>query len=132
MTNSAPDTGHLPALVAAVRALRAVAGKPDTDPTTVSTDAGYFSAENIAEDGDGIDLLIAAGRSDAVASPPPAGQVYTADRFAYDAARDVWYCPAAQVLAREEPPAGARGRPSKHRYEAAATDCATCPLRQYC
>src|SRR4029077_14817062 len=49
LTNVAPDTGHLPAMVAAVRAVRAVAGKADTDPTTMSADAGYFSAANIAE-----------------------------------------------------------------------------------
>jgi transposase len=132
MTNLAPDTGHLPAMVAKVRALRTVAGKADTDLTTMSADAGYCSAENIAEDGDGIDLLIAAGRTASVASPPSPGQYYTADRFAYDAERDVWYCPAEKVLAREEPPAGARCRPSKHRYVAAATDCAACPFRQHC
>ncbi|MHB8577739.1 MAG: transposase, partial [Dehalococcoidia bacterium] len=132
MTNVAPDMGHLPALVAAVRALRTVAGKADTDPTTMSEDAGYFSAENIAADGAGIDLLIAAGRSDPTASPPATGQSYTADRFAYDAIRDVWLCPADQVLERAETPPGARGRPSKQRYVAAAADCAACPLRQYC
>jgi DDE family transposase len=132
MTNLAADTGHLPAMVATVRALRAVAGKAATDLTTMSEDAGYFSAENIAEDRDGIDLLIAAGRCDTLTSPPPAGQHYTADRFAYDAARDVWYCPAEKVLEREETPAGALGRPSKHRYVAAVTDCAACPFRQHC
>jgi transposase/IS5 family transposase len=132
MTNSAPDTGHLPSMVAAVRALRAVAGKADTDLTTMSADAGYFSTDNIAEDGDGIDLLLAAGRGDALASPPPAGQYYTADRFAYDTERDVWLCPAAKVLARQVTPSGATGRPSKHRYLAAPPDCAACPLRQHC
>jgi transposase len=132
LTNIAPDTGHLPAMVAAVRALRAVVGKADTDLTTMSEDAGYFSAENIAEDGDGIDLLIAAGRRDPAASPPPAGQSYPADRFAYDADRDVWLCPAEKVLEHAAVPPGAIGRPSKHRYLAAATDCAACPLRQHC
>jgi transposase len=131
LTNTAPDTGQLPALVAGVRALREVAGKGDTEPTTVSADAGYFSGDNIAEDGDGIDLLIAAGRNDPGPSVP-AGQCYTADRFAYDAERDVWLCPAEKLLQREQTTPAARGRPSKHRYLAAATDCAACPLRQHC
>jgi len=132
LTNSAPDTGHLPAMVAVVRALRETVAMPVTDPTTMSADAGYFSEANIAEDGDGIDLLIASSRKDAVASPPPAGQSYPADRFAYDAERDVWCCPAEKVLEHEDTRPGATGRPSKHRYVAAATDCAACPLRQYC
>jgi transposase len=104
LTNIAADTGHLPALVADVRALREAADVPATQPTTVSADAGYFSGDNIAEDGDGIDLLIAPGRSEPLASPPPAGQCYTAERFAYDAERDVWLCPAEKLLQREQTP----------------------------
>jgi transposase len=131
LTNTAPDMGHLPGLVGEIRALRAGADLPATAPTTVSADAGYFSGDNIAEDGEGIDLLIAAGRSDPAASATP-GQRYTADVFAYDAARDVWLCPADKVLARQVTPLGATGRPSKHRYLAAAVDCAACPLRAQC
>jgi transposase len=131
LTNTAPDTGHLPALVAEVRALREAADKPVTALTTVSADAGYFSTDNIAEDGDGIDLLIAAGRSDPAASATR-GQRYTADVFAYDAARDVWLCPADKALERQVTAPGATGRPSKHRYLASPTDCAACPLRAQC
>ena len=131
LTNSAPDTGHLPGLVADIRALREVADVPGTEPTTVSADAGYFSGDNIAEDGEGIDLLIAAGRTDPAASAPP-GQRYTAEVFAYDAARDVWLCPAAKVLERQVTATGATGRPSKHRYLASVADCAACPLRAQC
>ncbi len=61
LTNTAPDVGHLPDLVDGVRKLRDHAGRPPDDATTVSADAGYFSTDTIAEDGDGIDLLIAAG-----------------------------------------------------------------------
>jgi transposase len=132
LANTVPDTHQLPALVADVRALREAADVPATEPTTVSADAGYFSADNIVQDGDGIDLLIAAGRKDPEAKPPPAGQTYAADRFAYDAERDVWYCPAEKVLAREETSLGATGRPSKHRYVATDADCAGCPFRQCC
>jgi len=131
LTNCAPATGHLPALVADVRVLRGAAALPATAETTVSADAGYFSADNIAADGDGIDLLIAAGRGDLPARPA-VGHVYTADCFAYDASRDVWLCPADKVLERQLSPAGTTGRPSKHRYLAVPSDCAACPLRAHC
>ncbi|MBW3607287.1 MAG: hypothetical protein KY463_02850, partial [Actinobacteria bacterium] len=79
-----------------MRALRAVAEIAEQTPTTASADAGYFSGENAAEDGDGIDLLIAAGRDDPAARSK-AG-VWSADHFGYDAGRDVWVCPAAKLL----------------------------------
>jgi transposase len=131
LTNVAPDVGHLPELVARVRALREAAGLPEAEPTTVSADAGYFSADNVAEDGGGIDLLIAAGRDDPAAAGSKAG-VWSADCFGYDAARDVWLCPAGKILARQVAAPGGRGRPSKHRYLADPADCAACPLRARC
>ncbi len=131
LTNVAPDVGHLPGLVARVRALRAVAELPETAPTTASADAGYFSGENAAEDGDGLDLLIAAGRDDPAAAGSKAG-AYPADCFGYDAGRDVWVCPADKLLVRQVTPPGTRGRPSKHRYLADPADCAACPLRARC
>src|SRR5215213_8321546 len=67
LTNVAPDVGHLPGLVARVRALREAAGLPEQARTTASADAGYFSGEHAAQDGDGLDLLIAAGRDDPAA-----------------------------------------------------------------
>ena len=131
LTNIAPDVGHLPTLVTRVRALREAAGLPDQEPTTVSADAGYFSGDNVAEDGAGLDLLIAAGRDDPAAAGSRTG-VYPADCFGYDAARDVWICPADKLLLRQVRPPGATGRPSKHRYLAAPADCAACPLRARC
>jgi transposase len=131
LTNTAPDMHHLPGLVADVRALRATADLPSTEPTTVSADAGYFSAENIAEDREGIDLLIAAGRGERAARAI-AGSCYTADCFAYDAVRNVWLCPANKVLTQQQTPPGAMGRPKQDYYEAAAADCADCPLRKQC
>ena len=131
LTNVAPDVGHLPELVARVRALRETAGLPEAEPTTVSADAGYFSVDNVAEDGAGLDLLIAAGRDDPAAAGSKAG-VYPADCFGYDAAHDVWVCPAGKLLARQVTPPGGRGRPSKHRYLADPADCAACPLRARC
>jgi transposase len=131
LTNVAPDVGHLPALAAKVRALRDVAELPEADLTTVSADAGYFSGENAAEDRDGLDLLIAAGRDDPANAASRSG-IWSAECFGYDAARDVWVCPADKLLVRQVTPPGSTGRPSKHRYLAAPDDCAACPLRARC
>ena len=131
LTNTAPDTGHLPDLVADLRALREAAQLPDTAPTTVSADAGYCSSDNINADGAGIDLLIAAGRGESTTRRRP-GQYYPAEAFAYDAARDVWRCPAAKVLTPQRTPPGARGRPKQDYDEATGADCAACPFRTHC
>src|SRR5215212_560394 len=130
LTNVAPDMGHLPELVAEVRDLRGFAGVSPADPTTVSADTGYFSGENAAEDRDGLDLLIAAGRDDPAAATTKA-TVYSVDRFGYDPTSDVWICPADKLL-HLAPPTGRRGRVSKHQYLASAADCAVCPLRAHC
>jgi transposase len=133
LTNVAPDVGHLPGMLASVRALRTAAVLPGAAPTTVSADAGYFSVENIAQDGDGIDLLISGNRGDpAAAARPEPGRVWPADAFGYDRARDVWVCPAGKLLARQVTPPGARGRPAKDRYLGDPADCGPCPLRAAC
>jgi transposase len=131
LTNVAPDVGHLPTFATEVRALRHVAEVPDDTPTTMSADAGYFSGENAAEDGAGLDLLIAAGRDDP-ATAASRSDIWSAECFGYDVARDVWVCPADKLLVRQVTPPGATGRPSKHRYLAAPEDCAACPLRARC
>jgi transposase len=131
LTNVTPDMRHLPGLVAEVRALRDGAGLPDDRPTTVSADAGYFSGENAAEDRDGLDLLIAAGRDDPAGTTTKA-TVYAIDRFGYDPTRDVWVCPADKLLVLLVTPPGATGRPSTNQYLAASADCAACPLRAAC
>ena len=143
LTNVCADVGQLPAAASEVRALREIADLPDEHLTTMSADAGYFSGENAAEDGAGLDLVIAAGRNDPAGSPAPTdptdpsaaarpAKVYAIDCFGYDPARDVWVCPADKVLERPEPVPGAAGRPSQHRYVAAVADCAACPLRARC
>ena len=80
--------------------------------------------------GDGLDLLIAAGRDDPAAATTKA-TVYSVDRFGYDPTRDVWICPADKLL-HLVPPTGRPGRASKHQYLAASADCAACPLRAHC
>ena len=130
LTNVAPDMGHLPDLLAELRGLRDLVGHAGEPPTTVSADAGYFSGENAAEDGAGLDLLIAAGRDDPAVATTKA-TVYAIDRFGYDPVRDVWICPADKLL-HLAPPTGQRGRPSVNQYVAAPADCADCPLRARC
>lgn len=132
LTNVAPDEEHLPALVSQVRTLRATAALDDATPTTVSADAGYFSHANAAEEGDGIDLLIAAGRDDPAARPSKEGMLFSAEAFGYDPAADAWVCPAGARLTRQATPPGAMGRPGTNRYHADPTDCAACPLRARC
>jgi transposase len=95
LTNVAPDVGHLPPIAAKVRALREVAEVPADDPTTMSADAGCFSGENAAEDGAGLDLLIAAGRDDPATAASGSG-IWSAERFGYDRERDAWLCPAGK------------------------------------
>src|SRR6476469_5790072 len=130
LTNIAADMRHLPGLVAEVRTLRDGMGLPDDRQTTVSADAGYFSGENADEDGVGLDLLIAAGRDDPAAATTKAA-LYAIDRFGYDPTRDVWICPADNLL-HLVLPTGQRGRPSQHQYVAAVADCMACPLRAAC
>jgi transposase len=132
LTNTAPDVGHLPELVNQIRGLRARANLPDDEATTVSADAGYFSTDNIAEDGTGIDLLIAAGRDDPATAAVPKSGVWPADVFGFDVARDVWVCPAGTLLTRQVTPLGAPGRAAKDRYRADPVDCMPCPHRQRC
>jgi transposase len=132
LTNTAPDVGHLPGLVGRVRALRDVADRSNAEATIVSADAGYFSRENIVEDGDGIDLLIAAGRADPATAAIPTGAVWPVDVFGFDPARDVWVCPASKLLARQRTPPGAAGRPAKDRYHADPLDCGPCAFRARC
>jgi transposase len=131
LTNDAPDVGHLPALAGEVRALREVAERPEDHLTTMSADAGYFSGENAAHDGHGLDLLIAAGRDDPATAASRSG-IWSAECFGYDAGRDVWVCPAEKLLVRQVTSVGATGRPRKHRYLAAPEDCAACPSRARC
>jgi hypothetical protein len=62
LSNEASDMGHLPEMVEEVRGLRQELGKEAKETTEMSTDSGYFSVENIQQEGKGIELLIASGR----------------------------------------------------------------------
>jgi hypothetical protein len=97
LTNDASDTRHLPDMVEDVRELRDELSISETDKKTVMTaDRGYFSVENIKQEGQGIELLIAAGREGK-------DRVYWLERFEYIKESDSWRYPSGTALgAREE------------------------------
>ncbi len=128
LTNEAADTGHLPGMVQEVRQLRDALGLKAEEKTVVSADSGYFSEENIKNDGKGIELLIASGREGKEDSPPARG-VYSIERFDYVKESDCWRCPGERLLVRQKKPA-CRGRPMLRRY--VCPDCGGCPSRTHC
>jgi len=65
-----------------------------TDEKTVMTaDRGYFSVENIKQEGQGIELLIAARREGKEESTERKDGVYWLERFEYIKESDSWRCP---------------------------------------
>ena len=130
LTNEASDTKHLPKMVAEVRELRNELSITETDEKTVMTaDRGYFSVENIKQEGQGIELLIAASREGKKESTESSNGVYWLERFEYLKESDSWRCPGGRPLVREKKQA-LNGRPLLRRYE--CPDCESCTLRRQC
>jgi transposase len=130
LSNAASDTGHLPELVEEVRQLRDELIIDETHEKTVMTaDRGYFSVENINQEGQGIELLIASVREGKAESTEATEEVYWLDRFEYLKQSDSWRCPSGRFLVREKKQA-LNGRPLLRRYE--CLDCAGCSLMRYC
>jgi hypothetical protein len=147
LTNEASDTRHLPEMVEEVRELRdelsiLVPGSPpllatggqvqvnETDEKTVMTaDRGYFSVENIKQEGQGIELLIASDREGKEESTEAKDGVYGLERFEYIKESDSWRCPGGRPLVREKKQV-LNGRPLLRRYE--CLDCEVCSLRRHC
>ena len=128
LTNEPADTEHLPQIVEEVRELRQVLGfsAEDEKETQISADSGYFSAENIKTEGDGIELLIASGRGKKGEEKESRdNRVYSLKRFCYDKEEDVWRCPEGRLLRRETVQTD-----GKYRY--VCPDCAGCKLRARC
>ena len=128
LSNEASDMGHLPGMVEEVRELRQELGfsAEDERETKISADSGYFSAENIKAEGDGIELLIASGREKKDEEKESRDKrVYSLKRFCYDKEGDVWQCPEGRLLRRETVQTD-----GKCRY--VCPDCAGCKLRSHC
>jgi len=129
LDNEASDMGHLPEIVDEVRGLRRELGKETKDATDMSADTGYFSAENIRQEGGGIELLIASRRESKNESDDGKDKVYSIGKFDYVKKTDSWRCPDGRPLEREKQ-GNTRGRPKLRRYLCA--DCSGCSLRSHC
>jgi transposase len=129
LSNEAPDMGHLPGMVDEVRELRRELGKETKDTTDMSADTGYFSTENIRQEGRGIELLIASGRESKDERGGGKGKVYSIEKFDYLKKIDSWQCPGGRLLEREKQ-GNTRGRPKLRRY--LCGDCSGCSLRSHC
>lgn len=128
LTNEAADTGHLPGMVQEVRQLRDDLGISETkEETAMTTDSGYFSADNIKQEGNGIELLIASSREGKEDSTS-AKSVYSVKRFDYIKESDSWRCPGNRQMAREKKVS--KGQPILQRY--LCLDCDGCSLRARC
>ena len=127
LTNDAFDGGHLPEIVDEVRRVRKELGKEDEEPTQITADSGYFSVDNIEQEGKGIELLIASGREGK--EEPQGEKVYSLERFDYVKEDDSWRCPEGRLLVREQKQE-TMGRPLLRRY--ICPDCEGCPLREQC
>jgi transposase len=132
LTNDAVDIGCMPKMVEQVRELRAELEIKDEEDqkTKISADNGYFSADNIRTEGEGIELLIAPGREKRDQAPEPGeNKTYPVNRFYYDKNEDVWKCPGDRFLSRRIE--DSNSKPSTlFRYICA--DCNGCSLKQYC
>jgi len=128
LTNEPSDTVHLPQIVEEVRELRQELGfsAENEKETQISADSGYFSADNIKTEGDGIELLIASGREKKGEEKESRdNRVYSLKRFCYDKEEDVWRCPEERQLRRETVPIDGR-------YRYVCPDCAGCKLKARC
>ena len=130
LTNEASDTGHLPDMVEEVRQIRDELSLDEMDEKTVMTaDSGYFSVENIKQEGHGIELLIASVREGKEEPAEVKDGVYWLERFEYIKESDSWRCPDGRFLVREARRVS-KGRPLLRRYE--CLDCQGCSLRGRC
>jgi transposase len=129
LSNDASDMGHLPGMVEQVRELRDELHLSEKKETVVTADSGYFSVENIKQEGGGIELLIASGREGKEEPTEAKERVYSLERFEYIKENDSWRCPGGRLLVRERKQA-IKGRPLLRRY--VCQDCDGCSLRAYC
>jgi hypothetical protein len=129
LSNEASDMGHLPKMVEEVRELRQELEKEPKEITEMSADRGYFSVQNIQQEGKGIELLIASTREGKDEPVEGKDRVYSIEKFNYIKGSDSWKCPDGRLLVRENRQ-GIKGRPKLRRY--ICPDCDGCSLRTYC
>lgn len=128
LANEASDMVYLPDMVEEVRELREELHIDEAKKKTeMSADTGYFSVENIKQEGEGIELLIASGREDKEEAEK--GKVYSVEKFEYIKASDSWRCPSGRLLIREKKQV-IKGRPLKRRY--LCDGCNGCSLMCRC
>jgi len=128
LDNQASDMEHLPTMVQEIRELREGLEKGDEELTQMTADKGYFSVNNIQQEGQGIELLIASGREGKEEQEEEV-KVFSLERFDYLKESDSWRCPAGRLLVRERKEL-LKGRPLLRRY--VCPDCDGCSLRAYC
>jgi transposase len=132
LSNEAVDMGQLPEMVEQVRELREeleISAEEDST-TEISADSGYFSADNIRTEGEGIELLIASGRENRdPAQEPGENRIYPVNRFEYDPNEDVWRCPEGRFLTC---PIEASHHETSGIYRFTCLDCDGCKLRKHC
>lgn len=129
LTNQVLDISHLPGMVKEVRELRQELGKAAEETTEMTADRGYFSVENIQQEGKGVELLIASEREGKDEPAQGKDKVYSLEKFDYIKERDSWRCPGGRLLVQERKQL-TKGRPRLRRY--ACPDCDGCSLRTYC
>lgn len=132
LSNEAVDMGQLPKMVEQVRELREdlEMSTEEDQKTKMSADSGYFSADNIRTEGEGIELLIASGREKRdPAQEPGEKRIYPVNRFEYNRNEDVWRCPEGRFLTRAIE--ASRSKESGL-YRYTCVECNDCKLRQYC
>ena len=137
LTNVALDTGHLPNMVQEVRQLRDELDSDETKKETVITiDSGYFSVENIQQEGKGIELLIASGREkkepieDSRNEAEAVNKVYPLKRFEYVKESDSWRCPDGRLMVQEDNLVSKDGDDPSARY--VCQSCEGCSLSSRC
>ncbi len=98
------------------------------DADVVDTDAGFYSADNLAFAQERTDLMMPdpALRS----KTGPRKWAYHKDHFRYDDAEKVYLCPQNKKLTYERITTAGKGKPRQRQYRCA--DCADCPVRSQC
>lgn len=93
---------------------------------SVLADTGYSNGQQAAElEAQGIEAHVPAHRS---GNTQGGGGLFDRSAFGYDAARDVYICPAGKVLQRKQ----LMRRDQCVSYQAAPRDCTACPLKPQC